>query len=67
MSSNQIKEGERWPKFKAQYIRTFQKMLDKKIADGFDVGDWRTGHDVWDWWVSPKPKETDEAQLTIFE
>ena len=46
MSSNQIKEGERWPKFKAQYIRTFQKMLDKKIADGFDVGEWRTGQDV---------------------
>ena len=63
-----IRDGERWPKFKAQYIRTFQKMLDKKIADGFDVGDWRTGQDVWDWWVRPNPpKETDEAQLTIFE
>lgn len=66
--SNGMKRGgERWPKFKAQYIRTFQKMLDKRIADGFDVGDWRTGQDVWDWWVSPKPKEVDEAQLTIFE
>ena len=64
-----IRDGERWPKYKAQYIRTFQKMLDKKIADGFDVGDWRTGQDVWDWWVSHKEKgkEEDEAQLTIFE
>jgi len=53
MSSNQIKEGERWPKYKAQYIRTFQKMVDKKIADGFDVGDWRTGQDVWNWWTTP--------------
>lgn len=63
------RDAERWPKFKAQYIRTFQKMLDKKIADGFDVvGDWRTGQDVWDWWVRPyRPKKTDEAQLTIFE
>lgn len=67
MSSNQVKEGERWPRFKAQYIRTFQKMLDKKIADGLDTGGWCTGQDVWDWWVSPKPKEVDEAQLTIFE
>lgn len=67
MSSNQAKEGERWPKFKAQYIRTFQKMVDKKIADGFDVGDWRTGQDVWDWWVSPPPVEKDEAQMMIFE
>jgi hypothetical protein len=43
-------------------------MLDKKIADGFDVGEfWRTGQDVWDWWVSPTPVKEDEAQLTIFE
>jgi hypothetical protein len=48
--------------------RTFQRMLDKKIADGFDVGEfWRTGQDVWDWWVSPTPVKEDEAQLTIFE
>jgi len=61
------KEAEKWPKFKAQYIRTFQKMLDKKIADGLDVGEWRTGQDVWDWWVSPPPVKEDEAQMMIFE
>lgn len=61
------REAERWPKYKAQYIRTFQKMLDKKIADGLDTGDWHTGQDVWDWWVSPTPVKEDEAQLMIFE
>ena len=62
----QIRHGERWPKFKAQYVRTFQRMIDKRIADGLET-EWRTGQDVWDWWVSPKPKEVDEAQMTIFE
>ena len=62
-----VREGDRWPRFKAQYIRTFQKMLDKKIADGLDVGEWRTGQDVWDWWTSPPPVKEDEAQMMIFE
>jgi len=66
-AKNQLRQAERWPKYKAQYIRTFQKMVDKKIADGFDVGDWRTGQDVWDWWVSPTPVKEDEAQMMIFE
>jgi phosphoadenosine phosphosulfate reductase len=63
----QLRDAERWPKYKAQYLRTFQKMLDKKIAGGFDVGDWRKGQDVWDWWVRPNPAKEDEAQMTIFE
>lgn len=67
-SNGMKRDSERWPKFKAQYLRTFQKMLDKKIADGLDTGGWCTGQDVWDWWVRPyHPKKTDEAQQTIFE
>lgn len=64
----QLRDAERWPKFKAQYIRTFQRMVDKRIADGLKT-QWRTGQDVWDWWVSHKEKgkEEDEAQMTIFE
>ena len=48
--------------------RTFQRMVDKRIADGLKT-QWRTGQDVWDWWVSHKEKgkEEDEAKLTIFE
>ena len=60
-AKNQLRQAERWPKFKAQYIRTFQKMVDMRIADGLETS-WRTGQDVWDWWVSPKPKKTDEAR-----
>lgn len=63
-----IRDAEHWPKFKAQYIRTFQRMVNKRIADGLKT-QWRTGQDVWDWWVAHKEKgkEEDEAQLTIFE
>lgn len=69
-AKNQLRQAERWPKYKAQYLRAFQKMIDKKLSEGGSYRlDWRTGQDVWDWWVSHKEKgkEEDEAQLTIFE
>lgn len=45
-----IRDGERWPKYKAQYIRTFQKMIER-LEDR--PATWRTGQDVWDWWTTP--------------
>lgn len=59
-----IRDGERWPKYKAQYIRTFQKMIER-LEDR--PATWRTGQDVWDWWTSPPPVKEDEAQMMIFE
>lgn len=54
---NQIEELEANPKYKRQYIRTFQKMVDKRIADGFETK-WKTGQDVYDWWVGDKHEQT---------
>lgn len=44
----------RWPKYKAQYIRTFDKMLLERSKKGKLDGSWRsgtTGVDVFNWWM----------------
>lgn len=47
MSTHQVEELERYPKYKQAYIRAFQRMLDS-----FDrPSDWATGEEVYEWWV----------------
>ena len=42
-------EFARYPKYKENYIRAFQKMLDNMPEP--PNGDWHTGEDVFRWWV----------------
>jgi hypothetical protein len=43
--------------YEGDYIRAFQKMVDKRIADGLPT-EWRTGQEVYDWWMQdPKHKD----------
>lgn len=44
-------EFARYPKFKAAYIRAFDKMLARRIAKGKDAHSWRSGVDVFHWWM----------------
>lgn len=61
------REFTRWPKFKEQYLRTFQKMIDARKRDGlkiFDVG--KTAEGWFDWWMSDKPADDkDETQYQL--
>ena len=50
-SSSRIMEFARYPKFKAAYIRTFDKMLTRRMAKGKDAHSWRSGVDVFHWWM----------------
>ena len=57
----------KYPKYKAAYIRTFDKMIVERRKKGQGPGhkvDWTTGVDVMRWWLrDPNPKE----QITIWE
>ena len=44
------KAFDRWPKYKSQWIRTFQRMVDKRKADGLPT-QWNTGDNVFTWWI----------------
>ena len=58
---------ERYPKFKAQYIRTFDKLVELRKEKGLKTI-WETGQDVYDWWVYGKAKEKQlEGQEDFFD
>lgn len=45
------KEFARYPKFKKQYLRTFEKMIKIRKEKGLKC-DWETGEEVYEWWLS---------------
>lgn len=47
MNSNAVAELERYPKYKAAYIRAFEKMLN----NGHKYKTWRTADEVYKWWT----------------
>lgn len=45
-----------YPKYKEQYIRTFEKMLDARRAVGMKIdAAWRDGEAVMKWWIGDNP------------
>lgn len=64
----QLMGFERYPRFKALYIKTFQKMVDKRLRDGLATT-WDTGQDVFDWWVANRErrKKDHPDQTVMFE
>jgi phosphoadenosine phosphosulfate reductase len=63
MSNNYI-ELEKYPKYKAQYIRTFEKMLITRKEKGLSTNmKWRTGQEVYDWWVGKSKSSTTEDEF----
>lgn len=64
MSSRQKQEFNYYPKFKANYIRACQKFVDshKDIAERLK---WRSGEDMFAWWVSGKAIQKDSGQMTF--
>lgn len=50
-----------YPKYKAAYIRAFDRMLKRREEAGKPTT-WQTGLEVWKWWVGDDPN-----QLSFFE
>lgn len=44
------REFARYPKIKAAYIRTFDRMLEERRKRGLPC-DWQKGVDVYHWWM----------------
>ena len=56
-----LREFERWPRYKAAYIRAFDRMLEVRRERGLDTK-WESGQDVFDWWTEGK---TDPNQMAF--
>ena len=52
--NKRIRDFERWPKFKAAYIRAFDRYLIRRVEKGNPLTTWQTGQDVFDWWMQDK-------------
>lgn len=55
-TANMRKELERWPRFRAQYIRTFERMLDARAAKGKEMR-WANAEAVMEWWMGEEQEE----------
>ena len=48
---NQRKELELYPKYRANYVRAFERMLIERERKGKSNKGWKTGEDVMRWWL----------------
>jgi len=65
-SSRTQAEFARYPKYKAAYIRAFEKMVAGRYADGLPT-EWTEGQAVFDWWTTEKQTAAiDDMQLSMF-
>lgn len=74
MNTRAVDELERYPKYKANYIRAFKRMIDvRKTKQGKDYRNetWQTAQSVYDWFVCQRKEETyhpdpvDDNQMSI--
>lgn len=47
-------EFQRWPKYRENYIRGFDRMLRARKASGKDCVIWKSGMDVFEWWMDDR-------------
>ena len=55
-AERQKREFERYPKFRAIYVRAFDRMIEKRKTNGLPK-EWKDGEDVMRWWLNENPKE----------
>ena len=60
------KEFNRWPHIKKLYIRSFDKMIKKRVEDGLPT-EWKSGKEVFDWWINNPGKSKDDHQIQMFD
>lgn len=68
LSSNQKRELAIYPQYKRLYIMAFNKMIEYRNRNGFSDEGWKTGEDVYKWWIGDcekKRKEID-GQCSMF-
>lgn len=67
-NSERLRQARMYPKYKAIYINTFQRMVDKIIERYGSCSKWQTGEDVWKTWAEYQPEDPDcEGQVYMFD
>lgn len=58
------REAEKFPKYAKAYLHAFDKTVKKRIEDGLPT-EWKTGQEMYDWWMSERKREKDNPDQTI--
>lgn len=59
-------QAARWPQYAKAYEAAFQRMIDKRRADGYPT-QWETGAEVMRWWLGEDNRlREDDHQITLF-
>ena len=61
--SGMLADFEKYPKYKEQYIRCFNKLVENREKRGLTTTKWFTGEDVFDWWIGNDPKDQNQIGL----
>lgn len=58
-SNGRREQFARYPKYKLNYIRAFDRMLKARAEKGLTThsAEWRNGEDVFKWWLGENPKQ----------
>ncbi len=65
-SKKQKMELDRYPKYRAGYIRAFERMIVEQRKRGTEPT-WQTGEEVMEWWLSNDNKIQPDDQAVMFE
>jgi phosphoadenosine phosphosulfate reductase len=62
------KQFARWPSYKKAYIKSFDRCIQKRNADGLQTDKWLDGNEMFRWWIDDSKKmQNDENQVVMFE
>ncbi len=65
MSAKQTEGLKRYPKYKENYIRSFERMLKERREKGNEARTWKTGSDVYNWWIQKVKKDNNRLDGQI--
>lgn len=68
MSTKAAAELEAYPKYKANYIRAFDRMVEMRIKDGMKTDVFVDGESVMDWWIHEEKRGIRaDGQVSMWE
>ena len=67
-SSNMKKDAKRFPRIAKRWLMYFNKMYDYQVnVNGKDYRHWKSGQDVYDWWINTSAKNSDKETLSLLK
>lgn len=68
MSNHRKIEVELYPKYKKAFIRAFEKLFQNRKSQGKkSVDRWKSGEEMFNWWINENRTKANPDQLVLFE